>query len=251
MLDVLGNLWVADVNNDRVLEYQAPFGSDTAAAMAIGQGDGGSFNTAGCDRGIAPGDLNGLGADSLCAPAAVAVDSNIDLYVADSANNRSMVYDGIVATPTPTATTTATATATPSPSASATTTATATASRTPTPTATATPSASPTPTSAPGGKLKLHPTSIKFGKVAVGSHSVSRQIQIENAGTATLVAGVPTQGAPFVVSGGEFMVNPHGSMAVTIEFSPTVTGAAHGVLTITSTDPKHRTVTVKVSGTGD
>ena len=29
MLDVLGNLWVADANNDRVLEYAAPFSSDT------------------------------------------------------------------------------------------------------------------------------------------------------------------------------------------------------------------------------
>ena len=82
MLDVLGNLWVADVNNDRVLEYDAPFGSNPAAAMVIGQGDGGNFTTSGCNRGIAPGDLNGLGADSLCSPAAVAVDSNIDLYVA-------------------------------------------------------------------------------------------------------------------------------------------------------------------------
>ena len=68
MLDVIGNLWVADVNNDRVLEYDAPFGSDTAAAMVIGQGDGGNFTTSGCNRGIAPGDLKGLGADSLCLP---------------------------------------------------------------------------------------------------------------------------------------------------------------------------------------
>ncbi len=89
MLDVFGNLWVADVNNDRVVKYAAPFGSGAAAAMAVGQGDDGNFTTAGCNRGIAPGDLFGLGADSLCAPAAVAVDSNIDLYVADTGNNRS------------------------------------------------------------------------------------------------------------------------------------------------------------------
>ncbi len=113
MLDLLGNLWVADVNNDRVVEYVPPFDADTAAAIVIGQGDGGSLDTSGCNRGIAPGDLYGLGADSLCAPAAVAVDSNIDLYVADSGNNRSMVYDGIVATPSPTPTATATATSTP------------------------------------------------------------------------------------------------------------------------------------------
>jgi sugar lactone lactonase YvrE len=254
MLDVLGDLWLADAKNDRVLEYDAPFGADPAAAMVIGQGDGNesNFTTSGCDRGIAAGDLHGLGADSLCAPAAVAVDANIDLYVADTGNNRSMVYDGIRATPTPSATATASATATPSPSATMTTTATASATATATATATAsaTASATPTQTAQPGGKLKLRPKSIKFGKVAVGSHSVSRAIQIKNAGTATLVAAVPTQGAPFVVSGGEFTVSPHGSTAVTIEFSPMVKGAVRRVLEITSSDPKHRTVRVKVSGIG-
>ena len=241
MLDLLGNLWLADVNNDRVLEYEPPFGIDTAAAKAIGQGD--NFTTAGCDRGIAPGDLFGLGADSLCAPAAVAVDANIDLFVADAGNNRSMVYDGIVATPTPSATATPTVTATGSPSPTPTTTATATASGT----ATATPSATPTPV---GGKLKLTPKSIKFNNVAVGSHSTPHKIQIRNTGTVTMVAGVPTQGAPFMVTGGEFAVSPHGSMSVSVEFAPTVKGSMHGALTITSSDPKHPTSKVTMSGTG-
>lgn len=254
MLDVLGNLWVADVNNDRVLEYDAPFGSDTAAAMVIGQGDGGNFTTSGCNRGIAPGDLNGLGADSLCLPGAVAVDSNIDLYVADTGNNRSLVYDGIVATPSATPTPTASATVTPSPTTTATTTATATATATPTAsataTATSTPSATPTPTPEPGGKLKLSSRSIKFGKVAVGGPSATRTLKIRNGGKINLVAGVPTQSAPFPVSGGEFTVSPHGTTAVTIQFKPTAKGAAHGMIEITSSDPKHRTVEVKLSGTG-
>ena len=254
MLDMLGNLWVADVNNDRVLEYDAPFGSDSAAAMAIGQGDSGNFTTSGCNRGIAPGDLNGLGADSLCAPAAVAVDSNIDLYVADTSNNRSLVYDGIIATPTATPTPTASATRTPSPTATATMTATATAtatgSATATATATATPSATPTQTPKPGGKLKLSSNSIKFGKVAVGGKPATRTLKINNGGKVILVAGVPTQGAPFSVSGGEFTVSPHGSTAVTIQFTPTAKGAAHSAIAITSSDPKHRTAKVKLSGTG-
>ncbi|MFZ0678131.1 NHL repeat-containing protein, partial [Candidatus Binatus sp.] len=108
MIDLMGNLWVADPNNDRVLEYAAPFSSDTAAAIVLGQGDLANFTTLGCDNGSMLGDLFGLGADSLCAPAAVAVDAHIDLFVADTQNNRSMVYDGILATPTPTATATAT-----------------------------------------------------------------------------------------------------------------------------------------------
>jgi len=62
---------------------------------------------------------------------------------------------------------------------------------------------------------------------------------------------VPTQVAPFVVSGGEFVVSPHGSRAVTIEFAPTAKGAVHGVLDVQSSDPKHRTVKVKVSGIGE
>ena len=248
MLDVIGDLWVADANNNRVLEYAAPFNSDTAATMVLGQGDASSFTTSGCDGGIAPGDLFGLGADSLCAPAAVALDANIDLYVADAQNNRAMVYDGILATPTPSATPTATATSTAT--ATATMTATATATATATSTTTATPTASPTQTPQPGGKLKLRPKAIKFGNVAVGSHSKPHILNIKNAGTVTMDAAVPTQGAPFVVNGGVFIVSPHGSMGVTIEFAPTAKGSVHGVLEIQSSDPKHRTVKVKVSGVG-
>jgi hypothetical protein len=75
-------------------------------------------------------------------------------------------------------------------------------------------------------------------------------LKIQNAGTVSMEAAVPSQVAPFVVSGGEFLVSPHGSMAVTIEFAPTAKGAVHGVLDVQSSDPKHRTVKVKVSGTG-
>ena len=250
MLDVLGNLWVADADNDRVVEYDAPFATDPAAAMAIGQGDGGNFTTSGCNRGIAPGDLKGVGADSLCSPAAVAVDSNIDLYVADTSDNRSLVYDGIIATPTATPTPTASATGTPSPTATTTATATATATASATATATPTAFATPTATPQPGGKLKLSSKSIKFGKVAVGGAPASRTLKIENGGKVALVAGVPTQGVPFPVSGGEFTVSPHGSTAVTIQFAPTAKGAAHSAIEITSSDPKHRTVKVTMSGTG-
>ena len=244
MFDLLGNLWVADVNNDRVLEYEPPFGADASAVMAVGQGAAGNLTTAGCNRGIATGDLNGVGADSLCAPAAMAVDSNFDLYVADTSNNRSLIYDGVVATPTATPTPTATA----SPTATATITASNTATATATATASATPSA--TPTQSAGGKLKVSPKSINFGKVAVGSRSKSRTIHLKNAGKTMLAAAVPTQGAPFLVSGGEFTIDPRGSMAVTIQFAPTVKGTARAVLEIVSSDPKHKTVTIKMSGAG-
>jgi hypothetical protein len=129
-------------------------------------------------------------------------------------------------------------------------TATATATATATSTTTATPTASPTQTPQAGGKLKLRPKSIKFGNVAVGSHSKVHVLNIKNAGTVTMDAAVPTQGAPFVVNGGEFIVSPHGSRAVTIEFAPTSKGSVQGVLLIQSSDPKHRSVKVKVSGVG-
>jgi hypothetical protein len=61
---------------------------------------------------------------------------------------------------------------------------------------------------------------------------------------------VPTQSPPFVVNGGEFIVRPHGSMKVTVEFAPSMKGSMRGVLEIQSSDPKHRTVMVKVSGVG-
>ncbi len=178
----------------------------------------------------------------------MAVDANIDLFVADAQNNRSMVYDGILATPTPTATATATASATTTATGSATATATATA--TASATVTATPTASPTQTPQAGGKLKLQPKSIKFGTVAVGSHSKPHQLKIKNAGTVTMDAAVPILGTPFVVNGGQFVVSPHGTMAVAIEFAPTVKGSVRAVLEIQSSDPKHRTVKVKVSGVG-
>jgi hypothetical protein len=79
-----------------------------------------------------------------------------------------------------------------------------------------------------------------------------RTLQIKNAGTVTLVADVQIQSAEFpVASGGtSFVVSPKGSHAVTIQFSPTAAGRASSVLEITSSDPKRRQVSVKLSGTG-
>jgi sugar lactone lactonase YvrE len=256
MLDVLGNLWVADVNNDRVLEYHAPFGSDTAATMVIGQGDGGNFTTSGCNRGIAPGDLNGLGADSLCAPAAVAVDSNIDLYVADMSNNRSLVYDGIIATPTATPTSTATATATPTPTATMTATPTATASATATASGTATapptPSATPTPVDP---KLTFSPKSLKFGKsTTVNSVSKPKTVTIKNTASKksaiTVVVTGESAAAPFAVSSKcVTSLAPGKSCKVSVTFNPTDATAQSGELIIND-DETGEPQQIPLSGTG-
>ena len=79
-LDSNGNLYVADYGNNRVLYY--PAGSTTATRV---YGQGGSFTTNTTNNG-------GISANSLDLPAAVALDGNDNLYVADQYNNRVLFY---------------------------------------------------------------------------------------------------------------------------------------------------------------
>ena len=79
-LDSNGNLYVADYGNNRVLYY--PAGSTTATRV---YGQGGSFTTNTTNNG-------GISANSLDLPAAVALDSSGNLYVADQYNNRVLFY---------------------------------------------------------------------------------------------------------------------------------------------------------------
>ncbi len=94
-VDSAGNLYVADTIDNRVLEFSQPFSSGLthgqAAAMVFGQD--GSLVASGCDDGTAPGDVGGVGVDSLCDPGAVTLDAAGNLYVADSGANRVLEYD--------------------------------------------------------------------------------------------------------------------------------------------------------------
>jgi sugar lactone lactonase YvrE len=83
-LDAQGDLYVADVLNSRVLEYDAPLSSHMAASRVFGQG--GSFTTGVANNG-------GVSANSLNGPTAVAVDARGDLYVADLGNSRVLEFD--------------------------------------------------------------------------------------------------------------------------------------------------------------
>src|SRR5271154_3533838 len=65
-VDGAGNLYVADSGNNRVLEYDSPFSTDSEPDLVFGQG--GSFTSSECNKG-------GISAESLCAPNGVAVDS--------------------------------------------------------------------------------------------------------------------------------------------------------------------------------
>ena len=77
--DVGGNLWVADTDNSRVLEYAAPFTTGEAASLVLGQA---SFMGNRCARSQA----------TLCHPTGLAFDGGGNLWVTDSSNNRVLEY---------------------------------------------------------------------------------------------------------------------------------------------------------------
>ena len=79
-VDSRGNLWLSDVLNHRVLEFDRPFEADGVADRVLGQG--GSFTTRVC----------GSGTRGLCYPGALAFDSHDNLYVADVYNNRVLFF---------------------------------------------------------------------------------------------------------------------------------------------------------------
>jgi hypothetical protein len=98
-LDGMGNLYVADFNNSRVLEYNTPLNAgsgETGAGDATADtvfGQGGSFTSNKCN-------LGGKSASSICVPMGIAVDSSGNLFVADEFNNRTLEYNTPLSTDT-------------------------------------------------------------------------------------------------------------------------------------------------------
>ena len=82
-VDGAGNVYIADTNNNRVLEYDTPFTKGTAASRVFGQG--GSFTSA-------EKNLGGISANSMFIPDGVAVDTSGALYVAEQLNSRVLVF---------------------------------------------------------------------------------------------------------------------------------------------------------------
>ena len=102
-LDPIGNLYVADLNNERVLEYNTPLtvtstagSGDTTADLVFGQG--GSFTSSVCDFDT---DSFSSTAIDLCSPQGVALDSIGNLYIADNFNNRVLEFNQPVVLPNP------------------------------------------------------------------------------------------------------------------------------------------------------
>ena len=79
-MDTLGHLFVSDTDGDRILRFSPPFSNGMAADMVIGQR---SFTTSIC----------GVDASTLCHPRGVALDASGNLFVADSNNNRVLVFE--------------------------------------------------------------------------------------------------------------------------------------------------------------
>ncbi|MDE1764929.1 MAG: fibronectin type III domain-containing protein, partial [Thaumarchaeota archaeon] len=104
--DSSGNLWVADSQNNRVLMFpkgNAGFATDESATIVLGQSDFVSSDNNG-DRGGDCGDDNHgddnhhcLSASTLNNPGGIAFDSSGKLAIADTNNNRVLVYDNVPA----------------------------------------------------------------------------------------------------------------------------------------------------------
>ncbi len=87
-VDSSGNVYIADENNNRVLEYNTPLTNGTTASLVFGQG--GSFGSTGCNDDTTNGSST---ASDLCSPYGVALDATGNLYVADAGNNRVLEYN--------------------------------------------------------------------------------------------------------------------------------------------------------------
>ena len=81
---------------------------------------------------------------------------------------------------------------------------------------------------APCGKMKL--SARRLIRQGRGRQPFGRaHVANRKRGTTTLAVTVPMTSAPVPVSGGEFTVDRHGSMAAMITFAPTKKGSAHAV----------------------
>lgn len=98
-VDSNGNLYVADTNNSRVVEYNTPsFTCATPPCIGLPAnlelGHVGNLTSSACNNGVSP-----AGDGTLCTPMAVALDGSNALYVADTGNNRVLEYNNPFASP--------------------------------------------------------------------------------------------------------------------------------------------------------
>ena len=95
MLDQTGNLFVSDITTGRVLKFSPPRTmNEPSADLVIGQPDFTTLRDPGCFSGF------GVSASTLCDPRGLAIDCAGNLYVADLANNRVLIYKDPLTTDT-------------------------------------------------------------------------------------------------------------------------------------------------------
>jgi hypothetical protein len=105
----------------------------------------------------------------------------------------------------------------------------------------------------------ISPTSLVFGNVTVKTSTTTlanaqlAQVTISNTGNATLtlIPIVQTGSNDFTSTASSCVnVNPAATCQSTVTYAPTTVGAASAVITFTTNDPAHPTLTVSTSGVG-
>jgi len=102
-----------------------------------------------------------------------------------------------------------------------------------------------------GGRLSTNPTSIDFGKVAVGSTS-SQDVTLSNSGDASVtISQADITGAGFSVSGLALpaTLSAGSSLVISVRFSPAAAGSVTGSLTLVS-DATNSPTSLALAGEG-
>lgn len=98
--------------------------------------------------------------------------------------------------------------------------------------------------------LSISQKPIDFGNVAVSEKSSPKTITISNVGTAILqITGIRASG-DFSIKSQPLMVLPNSDMSFDVVFAPLTVGEKSGVITISSNDLSHPTMTIDVKGVG-
>jgi sugar lactone lactonase YvrE len=79
-IDAKGDIWIADSENNRVLEFVPPFSDGESASIVLGQENFTSY------------DCGAATLANICDPQGIVFDSAGDMYVADNSNNRILEF---------------------------------------------------------------------------------------------------------------------------------------------------------------
>jgi len=100
------------------------------------------------------------------------------------------------------------------------------------------------------GRLRA-PSRLSFPKTKATT-GASKNFSIKNSGLGVLHGNVGATIGPFKVTAGSgaFVLNHGERLTITVEFAPSASGPFTGSLSLSSDDPTHTSVTVKLTGIG-